>query len=319
MEVITIALKLITPPSVEPVSLAEAILHLRADSSTLADAISVAQSIVPGSHAIAAAYSLEGTAQDVLAYDALVILDAGSCGAGGSVAVKLQHRDDAADAWEDVPGGAFAIITEANDGATQELAYTGGKRYIRAVAAVAGAACEFGVSVLKYAASVADSGLIEGLITAAREYAEGFQNRQYITATWGLWLDGWPRGDRITVPLPPLQSVASVKYYGTDDTEYTLAATEYTVDDKSEPGKLFLRYGKTWPSITLRPHNGVCVEFVAGYGATGASVPEKVKQAMKLLIGHWYRNREAVITGVTSKEIEFAVKSLLWLDRVVPL
>ena len=77
------------------------------------------------------------------------------------MACKLQHRDDVADAWVDVPAGAFATVTEATDNATYELAYSGGKRYVRAVCTVAGAACEFGVSVLEYAGSVADSAWIE--------------------------------------------------------------------------------------------------------------------------------------------------------------
>jgi len=158
---------------------------------------------------------------------------------------------------------------------------------------------------------------ILSIIKAARIYCENFQNRTYITRSRELWLDAWPEKDRINIPYPPLQSVSSVKYYGTDDTEYTMPATDYFVDTKNEPGRLVLAYGKSWPSITLRPANGVLITFTAGYGADGSYVPENVIQAMRLLIGHWYENREAVLTGSISKEIEFAVHSLLWFDRVV--
>lgn len=159
---------------------------------------------------------------------------------------------------------------------------------------------------------------ISSYILAAREYCEGFQNRQYITATWDLWLDDWPSKDRFDIPLPPLQSVASIKYYGTDNTEYTLAATEYFVDDKSEPARIVLAYGKSWPSTTLRPVNGVVVRFTAGYGLA-ASVPQKVKQAMLLLITLMYEKRLPVVEGKIVGEVPFAVSSLLWLDRITPV
>jgi uncharacterized phiE125 gp8 family phage protein len=158
--------------------------------------------------------------------------------------------------------------------------------------------------------------LITSLIVAAREYCESFQNRAYITQTWQLWLDSWPAGSVIPIPRPPLQSVVDVKYYDTNDTEHALAAADYFVDNKSDPGRLIL---KAWPAGVLRPTNGVCVEFTAGYGDDAEAVPQKVKQAMLLLIGHWYENREAAIAGTISREIEFAVRSLLWLDRVVPI
>ena len=157
---------------------------------------------------------------------------------------------------------------------------------------------------------------ISSYILAAREYCEGFQNRQYITATWDLWLDDWPSKDRFDIPLPPLQSVASIKYYGTDNTEYTLAVTEYFVDDKSDPGRIVLAYGKSWPSTTLRPVNGVVVRFTAGYGLA-ASVPQKVKQAILLLITLMYEKRLPVVEGKIIGEVPFAVSSLLWLDRIV--
>lgn len=159
--------------------------------------------------------------------------------------------------------------------------------------------------------------LLTTLIITAREWCESFQNRQYTTATWELWLDQWPLGDRLSIPLPPLQAVNSVKYYGTDNTEYTMPADDYFVDNKSEPGRLALAYGKTWPTTTLRPVNGICIEFDAGYGDAAASVPKRAKHAMSLLIGHLYENREAGVEKAL-QEIPFGVKSLLWQERVVP-
>lgn len=159
---------------------------------------------------------------------------------------------------------------------------------------------------------------INGYILAAREYCEGIQNRALITQTWDLWMDSWPSKDRFNVPLPPLQSVASVKYYRTDNAEYTMAASDYFADDKSEPGRLVLAYGKSWPSTTLRPVNGVVVRFTAGYGLA-ASVPQKVKQAMLLLVTLMYEKRLPVVEGKIVGEVPFAVSSLLWLDRIVPV
>ena len=168
------------------------------------------------------------------------------------------------------------------------------------------------------ASDTEDEILIRALISTAREYAEGYQNRAYITQTFELWLDRWPSSDKIKIPRPPLRVVNSIKYYGTDDTEYTMDTADYFVDIKSEPGRVALGYSKTWPTTTLRPTNAICVEFDAGYGDASTDVPQRVRQAMLLIIGHLYIRREESTEKVLS-EIPLGVKVLLGLDRIWPI
>jgi hypothetical protein len=105
-----------------------------------------------------------------------------------------------------------------------------------------------------------------------------------------------------------------IKYYGTDDTEYSMTGTDYFVDTKSEPGRISLASDKSWPDTTLRPINGICITFVAGYGEA-ESVPQNIKNAILLLIGHLYEHREDVITGISAMPMPQGSEALLWKDR----
>ena len=49
---------------------------------------------------------------------------------------------------------------------------------------------------------------------------------------------------------------------------------------------------------------------IAGYGAA-AAVPAAIKQAMLLLIGHWFANREAVNVGNIVTAMPLAVEALI--------
>lgn len=306
---------LVTAPTVEPVSLAEAKAQLRLGSGSLADDLTPVQSIKPGAHVIAAAYSLVGASSDVLGYPTVVQFDAGTFGGGGTADVKLQESDNDS-TWTDVSGGAFTQVTTANDETIYEKAYTGTKQYIRPVATVAGATCDFGVSIIKSDPASAEDDLLSHYIGTAREYCEDFQNRAYCTQTWDLKLDDWPDQDYIEIPLPPLQSVTYIKYKDSDGVEYTVDTADYIVDTATFKGRVVLAYGESWPSVSLYPASPITIRFVAGYGAA-AAVPKKAKQAMLLLVGHWNERREAAITGTISKDIEHGVEALLWRDRVL--
>ena len=161
----------------------------------------------------------------------------------------------------------------------------------------------------------AEDSLIEGFITAAREYVENYARRALALQTVEAYLPKFPCSDRIELPRPPLQNVLSVSYKNSAGIETTMTANvDYLVDTENGAGVVVLPYGKNWPSYTPYPVNSVKIRYIAGYTYSNL-IPKSIKQAMFLLIGHWYENREAVVIGSTTKEIEFAVKALLGMYK----
>lgn len=166
-----------------------------------------------------------------------------------------------------------------------------------------------------------DDALIELYIKAATAYVDGedgFLGRALVTQTWELVIDEFPENE-IMIPLPPLQSVSSVKYDDGAGVEQT--ASNYTVDDASEPGWI-VPDTSGWPS-TFDGINAVRIQFVAGYLPNSdsppdlaANVPGSIKAAMLLLIGAAYANREQTVVGVISTQLPWGVEQLLRPYRV---
>jgi uncharacterized phiE125 gp8 family phage protein len=120
-------------------------------------------------------------------------------------------------------------------------------------------------------------------ILSARKSVEGYLRRQLMTATWTGYLDRFPSGDTIYVPLPPLQSITSIYYIDSDGDSQLWDAGSYAVDIASGPGRITLAYGESWPD-TREQANAVTIVFVAGFGATAASVPEDITHALRLQV-----------------------------------
>jgi uncharacterized phiE125 gp8 family phage protein len=156
---------------------------------------------------------------------------------------------------------------------------------------------------------------IGSLVTAAREQLETDTRRALVTQTWDLVLDAFPREAKLELPLPPLASVTSITYKDADGITQTFPAGNYVVAVSEIFGRIVLKSGFTWPSTTLWSADAVAVRFVAGYGGA-AAVPQTAKQAILLLVGHWYENREAVVVaGVTAREVPMGYERLMWLLR----
>lgn len=170
-----------------------------------------------------------------------------------------------------------------------------------------------------------DDTLIDSLVTAAREHVEMTIGRSLITQTLKFYLDAFPlselidhqwyaylgiRANQIILPRPPVQSVDSIEYVDTDGSTQTLSSSKYRVDKVSEPPRITEADNETWP-FTDNVTNSVIITYTAGYGGSGSDVPQAIRQAMLLLIGNWYENREQVLVGSSPSQLPMAAQALL--------
>ena len=157
-----------------------------------------------------------------------------------------------------------------------------------------------------------DDQYINALCLAATSWAEKFQNRTYVKRPRTMVLDKFPL--IIRPKYPPLISVTSIVYVDLDGVSQTLAASQYRVDTVTEPGRITEAYETTWPDIR-DVTNAVTITYSAGYG-TEAKVPDEVKAAIKLMVGHLYEHREAV-SEIKMEKVPMSVQHLLWLEKLV--
>jgi len=144
-----------------------------------------------------------------------------------------------------------------------------------------------------------DVAIIQPLIVAARTFCENATGRSLAPQTITAYMDSF---STVRLPRPPFISVASITYTDRDgnETEYT----DYTVDPIDG-----IVYFKSVPNVELSEINPIKITYRAGY----ESLPMPLRQAMLLLISHWYTNREAVQVGSRINEVavDFAFQNLI--------
>lgn len=155
---------------------------------------------------------------------------------------------------------------------------------------------------------------ISTLIKVARTSAEIYTGRTFCAKTYNYYLDGFPGNvGAIYLPYPPLLSataVTSIAYFDSDGVSATLDSDYYQIDHTAEPAIIVPDEDDTWPSTQAYKLNAVNIEYTGGYGTTAASVPAPLKQAILLLVGLWFENREQVSVG-TVNEIPYAARMLM--------
>jgi len=133
-----------------------------------------------------------------------------------------------------------------------------------------------------------EDALIGNMIKAARQYLESYTKRSFYTQTWQYYADGFE--DVIELYHGTVASI-TIKYYDTDGNEQTF--TDFQSDLVSNPARVKPKPDYSWPSVQNGKLNVVAIEFVAG----ASSVDDKIIDAIYLLLGHIYANRQDVVVG----------------------
>lgn len=141
--------------------------------------------------------------------------------------------------------------------------------------------------------------IIASMIKYAEETLTG---RAFVERTLELSMDHFPYC--FELPYPPLIGVDGITYTDTDEAVQTVASSEYEVDTISEPGRVRLLSGNSWPSIGTR-FNPVKIQYRAGYRPASSPtdltdnsyLPPQIRTWMAARICTLYDNRDLLVVS----------------------
>lgn len=153
--------------------------------------------------------------------------------------------------------------------------------------------------------------LILALMDAAVSAAESFCNRRLAPVEVTLTADDFAQIGR-GLGTGPVTALNSVVYDDAAGAQQTVPSTVYRLVHDRQIG---LKPGQVWPSDRATDVPGtVRAVFTAGYdlaGADGPKPPPAMIAAVKLMLGHLYVNREALMAGGSITEMPLGFDSLL--------
>lgn len=152
-------------------------------------------------------------------------------------------------------------------------------------------------------------------IKSARASAESITRRALVTQTLDLYLDQFPWGD-IVLPRPKVQSITAITYVDSNGTTQTLSTDNYVLDSVSEPGRVALAYGYSWPTARTQ-NNSIKVRYLTGYGLA-SSVPDGIKHWMLMRIKQLYDQRDSVSMASNMLEMPYKFVDGLLDSYIVP-
>jgi uncharacterized phiE125 gp8 family phage protein len=156
-----------------------------------------------------------------------------------------------------------------------------------------------------------EDALIAQLITAARRTCESATRRAFLTQSWRLTRERWPRDGQIDVPLAPLASVTAARIRGVDDGETTIDPARFKVVAGAAPGLILARRSLPAPMAG----STIEIDIVAGYGSDASAVPADLIEAVRRLAAQFFETRGVAREPALPAEIA----ALLAPHRVVSL
>lgn len=156
---------------------------------------------------------------------------------------------------------------------------------------------------------------ITSLISAATDFLQapnGAINKAFLAQSWQLSVPHADRYGRLDLPVTPVQSIESITYFDGDNIQQALDVQGFYLYGEEDWAYIVPKESNTWPSTYTRL-DAITVTFVAGFGSGQDSVPESIRQAIRMLVVHWFDNPGVV--GATTSELPMEVQSLISINR----
>jgi len=161
-----------------------------------------------------------------------------------------------------------------------------------------------------------EDALIENLIRAATEHLDGWTGvlgRCLVEQIWRQDHDRFAR--QMIIPLGPVMAVQSITWRDLAGQLSTVPSGSYDLRI-DEAGNAVVRFDADYVFPTnLHESRAIAITFKVGHitnpgPPASSTVPDPLKVAILLLVGHWYQNREATSSaGMAS--LPFAVEALI--------
>lgn len=159
-------------------------------------------------------------------------------------------------------------------------------------------------------------------ISTARELSEDFTGRVWIDSTWEMLICDWPCGG-LLIPKGPLIAINSIEYLDADNVYQLADSADYRFA-QDEPPRIFWEPSTPIYRGATARHDSIRLELRLGYPGAGspndaAGVPNLAKQAIRMMVAHWYENREAVATETRQQpsEMPYGFERLLQPLRIL--
>ncbi|CAN5417053.1 hypothetical protein BH11PSE4_BH11PSE4_25640 [soil metagenome] len=160
-----------------------------------------------------------------------------------------------------------------------------------------------------------DDALIASLIAAARHQVEALTRCGLLSQTWRIVRDRWPAGGRIKPLLGPLRNVTAARVFDAAGVSSAIDPQTFVVDIAAgviaAPCWALPQPGRAVAGIEL--------DVEIGFGAEAADVPAPLRQALRMLVAHWYDNRGLAAIGGTVAMLPAGVHALIAGYRVPAL
>jgi uncharacterized phiE125 gp8 family phage protein len=165
------------------------------------------------------------------------------------------------------------------------------------------------------------AGMLDAAIDEAARYTRRAVNQQTYRQTWLAWpASTYPDTMPFELDMAPVVSVDSLKYVDEDGNEATVADDDWDYRRTAKGAVVFFASSTwSWPTLSTTDPK-VFVDFVAGYDADDGSsgdgdpelkMPPALKQAIMLSVGHFFANRESVVTGKVPMVLPLGAERLL--------